>query len=218
MRRAFCAVALLALACLLPRAFRIGLAGDYVDPVGHITAQDEALYSHSALAMAAPGGDWMTPRFLGRFALYKPPLLIWGAALSVKVFGAQPWALRLPVTIVAALCIGVLFLWAAEEAGLFAGICAALLLFGNHLFHTLATLCMTDGLLIAFTTAAVYCVYCDPWLESRSALWGFAICAAAAILPRASRAYFPSRFWCCSLWRCGRRNALRSGGWLRRWD
>src|SRR2546421_270386 len=70
MRPAFCAVALLALACLLPRVFSIGIAGDYVDPVSRITAQDEALYGHSAIAMAR-GGDWLTPHFLGRLALYK---------------------------------------------------------------------------------------------------------------------------------------------------
>src|SRR3954454_24726574 len=87
MRRAFCAVALLALACLLPRAARVGLAGDYVDPIGRVTAQDEALYAHSAIAMAKPGGDWLTPRFMGRFALYKPPMLLWTAALSARVFG-----------------------------------------------------------------------------------------------------------------------------------
>src|SRR5262245_44015743 len=86
MRRAFCAVALLALACLLPRAARVGLAGDYVDPIGRITAQDEALYSHSAIAMATQG-DWLTPRFMDRLALYKPPMLIWAAAASIRALG-----------------------------------------------------------------------------------------------------------------------------------
>jgi hypothetical protein len=61
MRPALCAVVLLALACLLPRAARVGLAGDYVDPIGKITAQDEALYAHSAIAMSQPHGDWLTP-------------------------------------------------------------------------------------------------------------------------------------------------------------
>ena len=79
MRRAFCAVALLALACLLVRAARVGLAGDYIDPIGKITAQDEAHYASSAIAMAR-GGDWLTARLMGRYALYKPPLLIWAAA------------------------------------------------------------------------------------------------------------------------------------------
>ena len=36
---------MLALACLLLRAARVGLAGEYIDPISKITAQDEALYS-----------------------------------------------------------------------------------------------------------------------------------------------------------------------------
>ena len=52
MKRALCAVALLALACLLVRAARAGLGGDYIDPIGKITSQDEASYAHSAIAMA----------------------------------------------------------------------------------------------------------------------------------------------------------------------
>ena len=83
MQRALCAVALLALACLLLRAARVGLAGDYVDPIGKITAQDEALYANSAIRMARQG-NWLTPMFMGRLALYKPPLLMWAAGLSAR--------------------------------------------------------------------------------------------------------------------------------------
>jgi hypothetical protein len=190
MPRAFCAVALLALACLLPRAARVGLAGDYVDPISRITAQDEALYAHSAITMVT-GGDWLTPRFMGRPALYKPPMLIWNAALSAAVLGVQRFALRLPVVILAALALGLIFLWGSEAAGVQAGICAALLVLGNHLFHTLSTLCMTDGLLVAFTVAAVYCLYADPWLESRAALLGFSAASAAAILTKGIAGFFP---------------------------
>ena len=38
---------LLALACLLIAARPASAAGDYIDPISKITAQDEALYSHS---------------------------------------------------------------------------------------------------------------------------------------------------------------------------
>src|SRR5205809_2887442 len=113
MLRAFCAVAFVALVILLPRAANVGLAGDYVDPVGHITAQDEALYSHSAIDMATRN-HWLTPRFMGRFALYKPPLLLWSAALSAKLFGISHFTLRLPSALLAALAVGLIFLWAAE--------------------------------------------------------------------------------------------------------
>jgi hypothetical protein len=183
MRRALCAVALLALACLLVRAARVGLAGDYIDSISKITAQDEALYSHSAIAMARDG-DWLTPRFMGRYALYKPPLLVWTAAVSSKLLGVSRLSLRLPIAILSALALGLLFLWAGELAGWQAGAVAGALLLSNHLWHTLAALCMTDGLLLAFYIAAFYALFCDPWLESRAALFGFSAAVAAAILTK----------------------------------
>jgi 4-amino-4-deoxy-L-arabinose transferase-like glycosyltransferase len=183
MKRALCAVALLALACLLVRAARVGLAGDYIDPIGKITSQDEASYAHTAIAMAHHG-DWLTPRFMGRYALYKPPLLVWTAAVSSKLFGVSRLSLRLPIAILSALALGLIFLWAGEVAGWQAGAVAGALVLSNHLWHTLAALCMTDGLLLAFSIAALYALFCDPWLESRAALFGFSGAVAAAILTK----------------------------------
>ncbi len=60
------------------RARNTGMAGEEIDPVGRISAQDEAVYAHSALRMARQGG-WLTPMFLERYSLYKPPLLMWCA-------------------------------------------------------------------------------------------------------------------------------------------
>src|SRR5206468_10000742 len=113
MRRALCAVAMLALACLLVRAARVGVAGDYVDSISKITAQDEALYANSAIAMARDG-DWLTPRFMGRYALYKPPLLVWVSAVSSKLLGISRLGLRLPAALLSALALGLIFLWAGE--------------------------------------------------------------------------------------------------------
>jgi hypothetical protein len=190
MRRALFAVALLALACLLVRAARVGLAGDYIDPISRITAQDEALYSHSAITMAREG-DWLTPRFMGRYALYKPPLLIWGAALSARILGVSRLALRLPGVILSALALGLLFLWAAELAGWQAGAIATALVISNHLWYSLSTLCMSDAFLVSFYVAAFYALFCDPWLESRAALWGFSASVAAAILTKGIAGILP---------------------------
>src|SRR5262245_36767984 len=112
MRAAFCMVAVLALACTLIRAARVGIAGDYVDPVGRVTAQDEALYSNSASRMAQHGG-WLTPEFMGRYALYKPPLLPWIAGFSARLFGVSRIGLRLPVALLCSLALGLVFLWSA---------------------------------------------------------------------------------------------------------
>jgi len=190
MRRSFCAVALLALACLLVRSARVGLAGDYVDPISKVTAQDEALYAHSAIRAARQGG-WLTPIFMGRYGLYKPPLLMWLAGLSARILGVSRLALRLPVALLASLSVGLVFLWAAELRCWQAGACAAALLISNHLWHVLAGMSMTDGLLAAFYTAAMFCLFSDPWLESKPALWGFAGSVAAAILTKSVAGVLP---------------------------
>src|ERR1035441_3305335 len=66
-------------------------------------------------------GDWLTPRFMGRYALYKPPLLIWAAAASSKLLGVSRLSLRLPIALLSALALGLIFLWAGELAGWQAG-------------------------------------------------------------------------------------------------
>ena len=190
MQRALCAVAVLALACLLLRSARVGLAGDYVDPIGKVTAQDEALYAQSAIRMARQG-NWLTPIFMGRYGLYKPPLLMWVAGLSARFLGVSRLALRLPVALIASLGLGLVFLWVAELRSWQAGACAALLVASNHLWHVLGGMCMTDGLLVAFYIAAMYALFSDPWLESRSALWGFAGAVAAAILTKSVAGLLP---------------------------
>jgi len=190
MRRAFGAVVLLALACLLVRSARVGLAGDYVDPISKITAQDEALYAHSAIRAARQGG-WLTPIFMGRYGLYKPPLLMWVSGLSARILGVSRLALRLPAALLASLAVGLVFLWVAELRCWQAGACAAALVVSNHLWHVLAGMSMTDGLLAAFYTAAMFCLFSDPWLESKWALCGFAGSVAAAILTKSVAGVLP---------------------------
>lgn len=41
-------------------------------------------------------GQWLTPTLLGEPFLTKPPLLYWSSATSIAVFGAKPWAARIP--------------------------------------------------------------------------------------------------------------------------
>jgi Dolichyl-phosphate-mannose-protein mannosyltransferase len=190
MRLAFCAVALLALACLLVRAGRLGMAGDYIDPFSHIGAQDEALYAHSAIQMARHGG-WLTPIFMGRYGLYKPPVLAAAAGLSARILGVSRLALRLPVALLASLAVGLVFWWVLELNGWQAAACGVLLLISDHLWHTLASICLTDGLLAAFYVAAVYCLFADPWLESKWAMWGYSGAVAAGILTKSVAGLMP---------------------------
>lgn len=190
MKPAFCAVAVLSLACLLLRAARVGMAGDYVDPISKITAQDENLYAAAAIGMARYG-HWLTPRFMGRYALYQPPLLMWMAGAAARIAGISRVALRFPVALACSLALGLIFLWAAELRGWQAGVCAAVLLASSHLWHVLGSLTMTDGLMAAFFIAAMYALFFDPWLESKLALWGFAAALAGAVLAKGAAGLLP---------------------------
>lgn len=190
MARAFLAVVLIALACTLVRSARVGLAGDYIDPVGRIAAQDEALYANSSIAMARHD-HWLTPAFMGRPALYKPPMLIWLSALASRIGGISRLALRFPVALMCALAAGLIFLWTAELDRWQAGACAVALLLSDHLWHVLSGMALTDGLLAAFWAAALYFLFSDPWLELAGALWGFAASVAAAILSKSVAGLLP---------------------------
>jgi 4-amino-4-deoxy-L-arabinose transferase-like glycosyltransferase len=190
MQKAFYAVALVALACLLLRAARTGLAGDFVDPLSHTAATEEATDAGSAIAMAQHG-DWLTPKFLGRPATDEPPLLIWASALSARLLGISRLSLRLPVALACALAVGLVFLFGAELSSWQSGVCAAGLLVSSHLWHVFASSCMAGGLLTACCIAAMYCLFADPWLESRPALWGFSGAASAALLTNGIGGFLP---------------------------
>jgi hypothetical protein len=161
---------------------RAGIASPYSDPVSHLRAQDESIYANSAIGLAARGG-WLTPKAMGRFMLFKPPLLVWFAGAFLKVFGTSVWALRLPVLLVASAATTLLFYWFGGGAD-GSSWAVFLLLVSNPLWHTFSRLCYTDMLLAAAFTGAMFCVYRDPDLGSRRAFFGFALCTAAGIMAK----------------------------------
>ena len=88
-------VAAISIALLAYGIDRATVAAPFTDTVSKLRAQDESGYANSALALARDGG-WLTPKVLGRYFLYKPPLLVWLSGLCLKLFGISLWALRLP--------------------------------------------------------------------------------------------------------------------------
>lgn len=167
----FCA----ALAALSFNLNHIGLAETFVDPVARIPAQDEAVYSSTALHMAA-SGNWLTPMFLGRYALYKPPLLYWAAAATT---------LRLPSLLAAALIATILFAWMWQANALASAIAGCTLLIFDRVFFELARLVLTDMLLVLWIVIAMACVYWKgPW-------WIAGIAAGLAIMTKGVAGILP---------------------------
>lgn len=115
---------------------------------------DEGLHASIAQEMVE-GGDWITPRFQGEAFLDKPILFTWAQAISLKLFGMNEVAVRLPgllfgvVTMITTGIIG----WRVYSplAGWFAA-----MLYGTMILPTvLAQLPVHDAALIPFASLAI---------------------------------------------------------------
>ena len=159
------------------------VAAPISDPVGGYRSQDESVFANSSMTMALRG-HWLTPRFLGRIYLLKPPMQLWLSALSMKLLGISLFALRLPMLLAGALGVTLLYWWCRGSTSAVAGVAAALLLVSDPMWHIFSRLCYTDLLLAFFTTGALFFVYRDPRLERRSSVVGFAVFTAAAIMTK----------------------------------
>jgi hypothetical protein len=174
------------------------IAAPLVNAVDTIHAQDESVYASAATHMAREG-NWLTPVFLDRFYLFKPLLTYVFAGVSVKLLGWSLFAVRLPTLLAASALAALLFVWARRSlprslnmfGGMWAAVSAVLLLVSNSLVYTLARLCYSDVLLLAFTVAALYSLARDPELKSPAAFWSFVVFDAAAILTKSLAGLIP---------------------------
>lgn len=166
-----------------------GIASGLVDPVGRIAAQDEAVYSHITIRMARTG-EWLTPRFLDRLALFKPPMLYWLSGISVKLFGPSNLSLRLPSILAGAAVAALAVAWALSW-GPWQALAVALLLAANPLLHRLSRLNLMDALLAALFLGAAYILRADPALHKRASRIGFGALVGAGILTKAIAGSLP---------------------------
>ncbi len=181
---------LLTVAILTAAAWLSPLSAVYTNPVQTIRAQDESFYSSIAINMAQDNA-WLAPKFMGRFAFNKPPLGIWLPALSVKIFGPNKMALRLPSILAGGLTALLVFSWLLRVEGLTAAWAAVLFLLGDYWFVAIGKLALTDSLLLAAMTAAYFVLARDPGLEKRGSTFLFGIAVGLAMLTK-SVAAFPA--------------------------
>lgn len=146
-----------------------------LDPVLATPAQDEALYTHGILRMAA-GEDWLTPHFLGRPLLVKPPLMQWLSASALKIFGYHAWALRLPGILAAAAVMLIVYRCTGPVGWL--------LLCSLGLWRARAGLVMMDDLLTLWYVLAVVLIAKDPKLAARFAAWCFGALVGLAVMTK----------------------------------
>ncbi|HKU17243.1 MAG TPA: phospholipid carrier-dependent glycosyltransferase [Steroidobacteraceae bacterium] len=77
-------------------------------PLRPLFDPDEGRYAEIPREMAA-SGDWITPTLNDVKYFEKPPLQYWATAALYSVFGVQQWTARLYATVLAFLCIPLVF-------------------------------------------------------------------------------------------------------------
>jgi hypothetical protein len=146
---------------------------------------DEGHYSQVALQMLARG-DWVTPYDNGVRFLEKPPIMYWLTAASLRAFGINEFALRLPSALGVILLVWIVMLMArhaaGERAAIISGLCVAFCV-GTYLFTREA---LHDIWLVLFLALAMYAFmkwYRDPSHSLRHVLL-FAGASAGAVMTK----------------------------------
>ena len=136
-------------------------------------------------------GDWLTPTFLGRLFLFKPPLLLWTTAASIRLLGVSVFALRMPAVLFGAAGIAAVFAWCWWMRSLSMGVVAALVLVSSELWRTFSRLCYTDMPCVTCITLAMAAASFDPLFERRRTRVLFGLFGGAAILAKSVAGLIP---------------------------
>lgn len=157
-------------------------------PGSWLLEPDEARYAEVPREMLATH-DYVTPRLNDAHYFEKPPLLYWANALSMRVFGLDAYAARLP-TRLAALGTAAIVIAELETPALPGwGLWAALILLSAPLSFVLGRYNLTDGVLTCAMTGAFFAlrrflVSRERGARARGALAALGACVALAVLAK----------------------------------
>jgi 4-amino-4-deoxy-L-arabinose transferase-like glycosyltransferase len=166
----------LALLVALAVALTVGTAG-----WGSLYNETDGQYAGAAKVMVRDG-SWLIPENDGIPRLVKPPLLYWALAASMKVFGINEFAARLPNALAVVAWVVVTFLIGREMGGISRGLLAGTVLLTSLGTFTLGRIVMPEPMFSALIAAAVYCVLRGLDNLRRRAAWflGFWLFASLA--------------------------------------
>jgi 4-amino-4-deoxy-L-arabinose transferase-like glycosyltransferase len=138
---------------------------------------DEGRYTEIAREMVETG-DWLVPHFWYLPHLDKPPMTYWLVAVSLKLFGQNEWAARLPAALAGISGVGATFLLGCSCGGRRTGFWAALILQTSLLYFGMARMLTTDIFLMQFIAWAIY-FFWRSWLcpfaeHGKSCAWHMA--------------------------------------------
>jgi 4-amino-4-deoxy-L-arabinose transferase-like glycosyltransferase len=142
---------------------------------------DEGRYSEIAREMIETG-DWVVPHFWYLPHLDKPPMTYWLVAVSMKLFGQNEWAARVPLALAGMSGVWVAWLLGCSIGGRRVGFWSALVLQTSLLYFVMARMLTTDIFLTQFTAWAIY-FFWRSWqsLKSEFFRWHLAGWVAVAL-------------------------------------
>ena len=116
---------------------------------------DEGRYSEAAREMIETG-DWLVPHLWYLPHLDKPPMTYWLVAGSMKLFGQNEWAARLPVALAGVSGVCAAFLLGCSLGGRRVGFWSAIILQTSLLYFVMARMLTPDILVTQFVAWAIY--------------------------------------------------------------
>jgi 4-amino-4-deoxy-L-arabinose transferase-like glycosyltransferase len=123
---------------------------------------DEGRYAEIAREMVQTG-DWLVPHLWYLPHLDKPPMTYWLVAASMKLFGQNEWAVRLPLALAGISAVWATFLLGCSLGGRRVGIWSAVILQTSVLYFVMARMLTTDIFLTQFLVWAMYFLW-RSWL------------------------------------------------------
>lgn len=133
----------------------------YILPLGVLpmVIPDETRYAEISREML-DSGDWIVPRLDGLRYFEKPVLGYWVNALSIKLFGENAFAIRLPSALTTGLSALLIFSLVRKFGGgrLIGLLASAVFLTCVEVF-VVGVFCVLDGLFSLFVTAAIISFY-----------------------------------------------------------
>lgn len=151
---------------------------------------DEGRYAEIAREMLETG-NWLVPHLWYVPHLDKPPVTYWAVAASMRVFGQNEWAVRLPLALAGLSGILAAYFFARTIANRRAAIWSALILQSCALYFLMGRMLTTDMILTQFLAWMVYCGW-RGWLSAgdhnlrRTLAWlaGGWLCGALGFLTK----------------------------------
>lgn len=151
----------------------------------NLSAPDELRYSEIPREMIV-NHDYLIPKLNGVKYFEKPPLVYWMQVASIKVFGLNEWALRLPTAFMALIGVLATYLFSRRLFGRKTGVLSALILSSMVLYFAMAHVITLDMTVSVLITLSLYLFFLATKSASQSKwpIWGGFIVMAGSVMTK----------------------------------